>query len=495
MKLKSFLFAAMAVTALASCSDDNEIVNSGDNPVDNVNAKGYMALHLDMPKASLSRATHDAQGSKEETKITNALIVFLKEDKTKEDKTVESTYTLTAPDNTLSSEAFEVTGTPQTFIVIANFTQEILTLCTKGTALTNIKSKVLENTDIVQIASEGKFLMTTLEEVSCAGHIKTVSPMGPFYSKEAAKSAAVSDPAIAYVDRVVSKITLKNALAAKNANEATVVVKKWGLDVTNTKYFLMPDKEIDVITSDYFIDPNYNNNVEEKRSDFSRMSVTDLDNFQDGASKYCLENTMTAKQQVNAYTTQILLQAEYTPKGYTKGTSWFRFRGKSYASLTDLQIAYNNDAPAQLKSACDVFFTKMKAKDATHITASKFSLLTIDMLDAVEDGGSVSQDIEYYQKGLCYYPILIRHDSAITTPMALGRWGVVRNNWYTITIKSITEPGTPWVETPGIDDPLTGDPTDPNIADIENADDITKSYIAVTIDVRNWISWQQNVDL
>lgn len=489
MKVKSFLFAAMAITALASCSDDNEIVNNGDSPVDNVNAKAYMALHLDMP--TLSRAAHDAQGTEKETKMTNALIVFLKSD-----KTIESTYTLTAPDNDLPSEPFEVTGTPQTFIVIANFTPGIETLCAKGNTLQALKSEVLVNTAIDEIASEGKFLMTTLEEVSCSGHIKTVSPTGPFHSIDAAKSAATSDPAIAYVDRVVSKVTLKNGLPAQNAHEATIVLKKWDLDVTNTKYYLIPDKEEEVASSDYFIDPNYNNNVEATRGEFSRALVSSLGEFKDGDSKYCLENTMTAKQQVNAYTTQILLQAEYTPEGYTSGKSWFRFRGKSYASLDDLITAYNSSAaPAQLKTACDAFYTAMKTKDASHITASKFSLLTIDMLDAVADGGSVSQDIEYYQNGLCYYPILIRHDSAITTPMALGRWGVVRNNWYTITINSISEPGTPWVEVPGIDDPSTGDPTDPNIGDIENADDITKSYMAVTIDVRNWTSWKQNVEL
>lgn len=479
MRIKSLFFAALATMALACCSDNEEIV-TGNNPSDNGNAQAYMSLTVDMLSSmGVTRASTTETGTSAESKISKALVVFL-DDK----NTVSSTYELTAPSTAIASEPFAVAGAPKNLIVIANYTQAIKDLCAVGVALDAIKVKVLENTSIDDIATEGKFLMTTLELVSCADHIKTVSPSGPFHNIAAAKSAAITDPATALVDRVVSKVTL-NSTVITNDKKATATVKKWGLDVMNTKFYLMPEKEEAVTTSSYYKDPNYDDNKEDILGDFTRGDLTD---FATGNSKYCLENTMIADQQVNGYTTQALIQVEYTPDGYTAGSSWFRFRGKSYQTLTALQTEYTTAKAVgdnALTDACEAFFDAVKDK----VTGSPadFGTLTIDELDKLADGGSASKAIEYYQKGLCYYPILIRHDSAITTPMALGRWGVVRNNWYNLTINSISEPGTPWMETPGIDDPAT--------PEIENADDITKSYISVTITVNPWTKWAQSVDL
>ena len=70
----------------------------------------------------------------------------------------------------------------------------------------------------------------------------------------------------------------------------------------------------------------------------------------------------------------------------------------------------------------------------------------------INDFSSVFRSI--LQKGVCYYNILIRHDDEITEWMAHGKYGVVRNNWYTLTINSVKQPGTPWI-------PDKTDPTKP----------------------------------
>jgi hypothetical protein len=65
--------------------------------------------------------------------------------------------------------------------------------------------------------------------------------------------------------------------------------------------------------------------------------------------------------------------------------------------------------------------------------------------------------------------------------MALGKYGVVRNNWYDLTLTSVKGPGTPWypeVENPGPGDPKPQDPID------EQA-----SYLGVTVHVNDWILW------
>ena len=94
--------------------------------------------------------------------------------------------------------------------------------------------------------------------------------------------------------------------------------------------------------------------------------------------------------------------------------------------------------------------------------------------------------VEYFQKGVCYYNILIHHDDAITATMAHGKYGVVRNNWYTLTINSVKQPGTPWL-------PDTTNPTDPK--DPGEDDDDKEAYLSVEITVNPWTTWSQGVDL
>ena len=124
-----------------------------------------------------------------------------------------------------------------------------------------------------------------------------------------------------------------------------------------------------------------------------------------------------------------------------------------------------------------------------------FAAITLAELDAIANGGEYSKPdatagetvgVEYFQKGVCYYNILIRHDDAITATMALGKYGVVRNNWYTLTINSVKQPGTPWI-------PDTTDPTDPEKPG-ENDDD-AEAYLSVSITINPWTTWSQGVDL
>ena len=98
--------------------------------------------------------------------------------------------------------------------------------------------------------------------------------------------------------------------------------------------------------------------------------------------------------------------------------------------------------------------------------------------------------ISYYKNGKSYYyATLIRHfqdsegvawsvNSPTYTLAHLGRYGVVRNNWYEITINSVSGPG------------------DPEIPDTpDTPDDEIEGYINCTINVLSWAKRSQNVDL
>ena len=94
--------------------------------------------------------------------------------------------------------------------------------------------------------------------------------------------------------------------------------------------------------------------------------------------------------------------------------------------------------------------------------------------------------VRYYHESVCYYDVLIRHDQNVTEKMALGRYGVVRNNWYHLELQSVSGPGTPWIPDPSDPDNPTPPGTD---------DDEADAYISVKITINPWTYWTQGVDL
>ena len=107
----------------------------------------------------------------------------------------------------------------------------------------------------------------------------------------------------------------------------------------------------------------------------------------------------------------------------------------------------------------------------------------------------------YYKDGYCYYRVLVRHFDDTQTPWAsaatmaynttlwaygngvdtynndyLGRYGMVRNNWYTISIRSVTHIGQPIIP------PLTTD-----------ADDKVEQLLNTTLSISGWTTHNQNL--
>ncbi len=115
--------------------------------------------------------------------------------------------------------------------------------------------------------------------------------------------------------------------------------------------------------------------------------------------------------------------------------------------------------------------------------------------------------INYFAKGIAYYQVLIQHFGNDLTPWNdgegnptsggidetypsanrdanyLGRYGVLRNNWYNLKINGVNAIGTPYI---------------PNVKSTENKDnpdDQLKSYISVEINILSWAKREQGVIL
>lgn len=112
-------------------------------------------------------------------------------------------------------------------------------------------------------------------------------------------------------------------------------------------------------------------------------------------------------------------------------------------------------------------------------------------LYSVETGNVINKiTIDYYKGGVCYYQAFIRHftesecpwtkgvDQSAESTKYLGRYGVLRNNWYVLNVKSIS----------GI-----GDSTYPELP--EEPIDKEEFYISVDINILAWAKREQDVDL
>lgn len=198
-------------------------------------------------------------------------------------------------------------------------------------------------------------------------------------------------------------------------------------------------------------------------------------------AQYCLENTAPFANNNNDNTTAVWIKAKYDFTGNgTYDDSFFII-----------------DTEAGTYSKTD-FITKMKeilgesslsinsnAKGGYYNKEEIASLFNED-ITVSEDELKRIGEIRYYKDGECYYYTqAIKHfgqnytlgdDKTMTK--YLGRYGVVRNNWYELTINSVSGPGEPEITPP----------------DDEHVDD-EEGYIKCTINVLSWAKRSQDVDL
>lgn len=524
MKLdKSFLTLFVGL-AMAACSNDEEMATGGQDQLPVDGRAAYMSVSVSMPKSTGTRALGEDHGTAEEQKVNNVLLaLFDASDICLETKVLTATdYILNvggADKSGYAGRAFKVPSATEKVLAVVNPSDKFVAACVASAAWSVINRAVDQTLDEVIGATKNNFMMINAGDNAnpangalVTANVKVVDGT-TIPDVDAAIAAAQADRSMIYVDRVVAKVSLgTNPDGVKVPAGVTCTFGDWALNITNKSMF--PYSEIVMPAggsagADYRIDPNYELAGFDV-SQFNYLKVADdgtlpADFSAMADSKYCLENTMAADAQTQAQTTSAVASAVYTPGSFTVGESWFRLLGTTYKTLADLQAVYNaakaagtpDAAQTQVITLCDQFHARI-AKAATaqgKTVGGDFASITITELDGLKSGGEYSKPdatagetvgVEYFQKGVCYYNILIRHDEAITATMAHGKYGVVRNNWYTLTINSVKQPGSPWL-------PDTTNPTDPKDPGEDNDD--KEAYLSVEITVNPWTTWSQGVDL
>ncbi|WP_308230317.1 Mfa1 fimbrilin C-terminal domain-containing protein, partial [uncultured Prevotella sp.] len=221
-------------------------------------------------------------------------------------------------------------------------------------------------------------------------------------------------------------------------------------------------------------------------------------------------------------TTRVVFKAVFTPKDFTSTEKTFYKIGNNTAiwskeslekqiktvALTAMGIT---DATEQKKYSVDlskgsnisgVAGQHLIAKEnitfnngtATPATTSQVTDEIVnkinDKLGLKEEGGKITSGISTYLNGEAYYIARIKHFNELTPWTAgtaygtdnatfLGRYGVLRNNWYSLSVNTVSGLGYP--EVPEVK---------PNVPDDEN-----DQYINVEVKILDWAKRSQSIDL
>lgn len=314
-------------------------------------------------------------------------------------------------------------------------------------------------------------------------------------------------------------VTNQSSYLVRNVNGADW----WGLKADGKDYrFVGAAAVADGLYRTYWgIDPNYSTG-----GTFTTQAGTTPTNLKTvGANDYCLENTFNLTQMKDDQTTRVIVAAALDLDGDGNADDFYVLdNDKSNTTLTlegitnTVKAAYlaNGTVVNLLKENLnggasigaeylDVTFdqkattggyvtvTEITIKDAS---ASKFKNgaipegLQAANNDAIIADVNAAHKIAYYKGGVSYYPVMIKHFGDDLTPWSngevygsnkadfLGRYGVLRNNWYSINVTGIKSIGDP--EVPKV----YGTPDDPS-----------ESWISVTINILSWAKRSQSVDL
>lgn len=228
---------------------------------------------------------------------------------------------------------------------------------------------------------------------------------------------------------------------------------------------------------------------------------------------YCLENTFNLANMMQGQTTRVVFKAKYTPKGFTDGDTFYKI-GKNTAIWskdnleTEIKTAVASVFPGVTTDKITVDL-KAKGNDITAAGTHYIKAVNITVKTSETETATITDEnikaintqlglketdkvgISTYAGGDSYYIARIKHFGDDLTSWKsdqsydknnleyLGRYGVLRNNWYELTVQSVSGPGYPSV---------------PEVKP-KTPDDEDDKYISVSVKILDWAKRSQTVDL
>lgn len=269
---------------------------------------------------------------------------------------------------------------------------------------------------------------------------------------------------------------------------------------------------------DYNYEKTDNGNLSTVGADISTVDDDDLnENVEGTEAEYCFENTTNLSTMLEQNCTRVILKTVFN-SGTTfyiidndRSETWtLENLKKEVASRLLSTPEFNEWATSNVKSGeelnSETDFDVVISTGAGTVTVTSITLndsgkgkLKENAATYPENAATLANSeitITCYDGGVSYYSVWISHFGEDGTPWSadnvasgnniygdseqnyLGRWGVLRNNWYEIQINSISSLGDPTVTT------VTGETIDKK-----------HSYVSANINILSWAKRSQSVDL
>ncbi|WP_295440221.1 Mfa1 family fimbria major subunit [uncultured Prevotella sp.] len=265
------------------------------------------------------------------------------------------------------------------------------------------------------------------------------------------------------------------------------------------------------------LDPNYSTDfatVEACNGEFKMASKGDFKTGKEAKkAQYCLENTFDINHMVQGQTTRVLFSAKYTPDNFEDGETFYKFGNSP-------KLWHDADVVAQIKAKAQEVLGEADADKVTVTLAAEGNDMTksgvrlVAAANITHTGGTALKEeqvkqinaklglkeatatdaavgLSTFESGVSYYIARVKHFNALTpwkpgdltydknNANWLGRYGVLRNNWYELSVSSVSGPGYP--DIPKVN------PTDP--------DDENKQFINVEVKILDWAMRKQVIEL
>lgn len=273
------------------------------------------------------------------------------------------------------------------------------------------------------------------------------------------------------------------------------------------------------------VDPNYNNadyqDLANCKTAFKMIENKDVTGAAGDANpQYCLENTFDLDNMKQGQTTRVVFKAVFTPKDFkSKYTTFYKIGNNTdiwsqesleeqikTVALTAMKITdpteqkkygvkldatdnnISGEAGQHLITAGNITYNPGEGTSEGEST-SKVDQKVVNTINE-KLGLSAETGISTYLNGEAYYIARIKHFNELTPWKAgeaydsenekyLGRYGVLRNNWYELSVNKVSGLGYP--DVPEVK---------PTLPDDEN-----DQYISVSVKILSWAKRSQKVDL
>ena len=329
-------------------------------------------------------------------------------------------------------------------------------------------------------------------------------------------------------------------IAAGTYKDDKVVINSWQLDVTNNSTF--PVHQTGDLSTGFAaiwstprfydggnqsfkrvywgVDPNYSGatlqNLTACKKAFTMIGKNDIKGKTgNDHPQYCLENTFDLANMMQGQTTRVVFKAVYTPSALAGKTEKTFYKiGNNTAIWTKANLEKQihtvavtamgiTDAAEQAKYVVKLDATEnnisgaagqhlIKAENITYTGEASNSKVDQKAVNTINEKLGLSADagIATYLDGVTYYIARIKHFNELTPWTAgegygikndkyLGRYGVLRNNWYDLSVTSISGLGYP--DVPEVK---------PTVPDDEN-----EQFINVEVKILSWAKRSQQIKL